>query len=93
MKKVLLLFIFFASFISLNAATVISFNSNKISYNSKESTDHLFFRSSMRVSVTDHCGQRLSFTVSCNGCSYADLADAANDFIMSHTNREGCYFL
>lgn len=93
MKKVLLLIMFVATFISLNAATVINLSSNKISYYKKESKDHLFFKSSLRVSVTDNCGQRFSFTVSCNSCSYADLAETANDVILAHTNSQGCYFL
>ena len=50
--------------------------------------------SSFRVSVTDACGQRLSFTVVCNSsCTCAELGAFADNFIFNHTNDSGCYFL
>jgi len=46
---------------------------------------------SIKVSVNDGCGQVLTFTVSCDGCSYQDLAQAGANYIYSRTGSNGCF--
>lgn len=48
---------------------------------------------SVRYSVTDNCGHRLSFTVVCTAnCSCERSGRVADAFIHSHTDSHGCLF-
>lgn len=53
----------------------------------------MFFTRTLQVVAYDGCGQRLTFKISCGSCSIADLGHGADDFIQSHTNSHGCYYL
>lgn len=89
MKKLLYLLTFLLFFAGVNAAS-ISTVENKISNTKKLSPK---FRKIMNVVVYDKCGQRLSFTVSCNSCSWEELGAGADNVIFEHTNDKGCFFL
>jgi hypothetical protein len=59
--------------------------------NAKTTVKQNYYLNSIRVSMTDGCGQVLSFTVSCNGCSYKELSQAAANYLYSRTGSDGCF--
>ncbi|MEP6465728.1 MAG: hypothetical protein ABJB05_05465 [Parafilimonas sp.] len=50
------------------------------------------YAKSARFTYYDECGQKLSFTVSCNGCSGTDLGNAADNYANSRTGADGCFY-
>ncbi|RTL55822.1 MAG: hypothetical protein EKK39_02220 [Sphingobacteriales bacterium] len=76
MKKLLLIIGFVGMLGFVNAKTTVKQNQ---------------YLNSIRVSFTDACGQVLSFTVSCNGCSYSDLSQAAANYMTSRAGANGCF--
>ncbi|MEI6264251.1 MAG: hypothetical protein WCP74_04065 [Sphingobacteriia bacterium] len=74
--------------------TVLFFTfANATNFSKIEKNKAMFFSKTLYVTAYDACGQKLTFTVTCGSCSWGDLGHGADDFIHSHTDSHGCFFL
>ena len=50
-----------------------------------------FKRKEMYYAITDDCGNVLSFTLVCDGCSSEELAKISQDVQNEHMGSDGCF--